>query len=122
MLHLTTAAVNDAEAATLKEQPQVPSNLIDVAGRRRTGRQEMFERGCLFSVPIQGPFFADVVSILCRCIFADVVSIFEYLNSNKYRVVYSIGDEHVYRTLVCAVIETNIKKGIICKVDQRKVN
>ena len=53
--------------------------------------------------------------------YADVVSIFEYLNSNKYRVVYFIGDEHIYRTLVCAVIETNIKKGIICKVDiQRK--
>jgi hypothetical protein len=44
--------------------------------------------------------------------FADAVSIFEYLNSNKYRVVYFIGDEDTYRTLVCAAIATNTKKGV----------
>ena len=69
----------------------------------------MFRAGPL----VPGPFFADVVSIWCRCIFADVVSIFEYPNSNEYRVAYFIGDEHIYRTLVCAVSVTNRKKGII---------
>ena len=32
LLYLTTAAVNDAMAAALKELPQIPSNLINVAG------------------------------------------------------------------------------------------
>ena len=32
---MTTAAVNDAVTAALKEQPQAPSNLINVAGRQR---------------------------------------------------------------------------------------
>ena len=35
MLCLTTVAVNDAVAKALKEQPQIPSNLINVAGRQR---------------------------------------------------------------------------------------
>ena len=42
----------------------------------------------------------------------DAVSILEYLNSSKYRVADFIGDEHSYRTLVPAAIETNTKKGI----------
>ena len=41
MLYLTTAAMNDAVAAAYKEQPQIPSNLINVAGRQRTRPQEM---------------------------------------------------------------------------------
>ena len=35
MLYLTTDAVNDAVAMALKEQPLIPSNLINVAGRQR---------------------------------------------------------------------------------------
>ena len=41
MLYLMNIAVNDAVAAALKEQPQVPSNLINVAGRQRTRLQEV---------------------------------------------------------------------------------
>ena len=44
--------------------------------------------------------------------FADAVSISEYLNSNKYRVVYFIGDERTYRTLVRVAIAMNTQKGI----------
>ena len=33
MLYLTTAAVNNAVAAAFKEQPQIPSNLINVVSR-----------------------------------------------------------------------------------------
>ena len=36
MLNMTDVAVNDAVAMALKEQPQIPSNLINVAGRQRT--------------------------------------------------------------------------------------
>jgi len=58
------------------------------------------QHGIQFSVT---PFSGD---------FADAVSIFEYMNSNKYRVVYFIGDEQTFRKLVCAAITTNTKKGI----------
>ena len=50
MLYLTTAAVNDAVAAALKEQPQIPSNLINVAGRQRTRLQEMSKEAVLYSL------------------------------------------------------------------------
>ena len=42
----------------------------------------------------------------------DAVSIFQYLDLNKYRVIDFTGDERTYRTLVCAVTASNTKKGI----------
>jgi len=42
--------VNDAVAAALKEQPQIPSNLINVAGRQRTRLQEMSKEAVLYSL------------------------------------------------------------------------
>ena len=43
MLYVTIAAVNDAVTAALNEQPQTPSNLINVAGCQRTRLQEMLK-------------------------------------------------------------------------------
>ena len=43
MLQSMTAATNDAVAAVLKEQPQIPGNLINVAGCQRTRLQKMLK-------------------------------------------------------------------------------
>ena len=42
----------------------------------------------------------------------ETVKIFEYLNSNRHRVVYFIGDEQTYRTMVCAEMAMQTKEGL----------
>ena len=50
MLCLTTAAVNDAVAAALKDKPEVPSNITNAASRQRTRLQEMSKEAVLYSL------------------------------------------------------------------------
>ena len=50
MLQLTTAATNEAVAAALKEQPQTPSKVVNVAGRQRTRLQEISKEAPLYSL------------------------------------------------------------------------
>ena len=50
MLRTANAAVNDAVAAALKEKPEVPSNLIDLAGHQRMLLQRMAMEAVLYSL------------------------------------------------------------------------
>jgi hypothetical protein len=50
MLRTANAAVNDAVAAALKEKPEVPSNLINLAGRQRMLLQKMAKEAVLYSL------------------------------------------------------------------------
>ena len=67
MLRTANAAVNDAVAAALKEKPEVPSNLINLAGRQRMLLQKMAKEAGLYSLLLSmGCFGKSLMKMLKR--------------------------------------------------------